>query len=42
MDLETVNLSALARETVRKLVDSWFLKGETATAKRLIGVRLPA
>ncbi len=38
VDLETLNLSALARETVRKLVDSWFIKGETATAKRLIGV----
>ena len=38
VDLETLNLSALARETVRKLVDSWLIKGETATAKRLLGV----
>jgi HEAT repeat protein len=36
VDLEVVNLSALARETTRRLVVAWFEKGDDATVKKML------
>jgi hypothetical protein len=35
VDLQAVNPSALAKQTTRRMMDAWFLKGDVATTKQL-------